>query len=577
MPHTIQPIRPPLHAAQLKMPPTNILPNATHFEKLSRKDYSERTVSDDSVSPSTFGLDKHGLGNQRCEHWNLPTAALYEHAIINGEAQMASGGPLVVRTGRHTGRAAKDKFFVDEPSSRDSIAWGDVNQRMTETTFDWLRRKATAYMQNRTVYVMDVFVGQDKEYRLPVRVITETAWHALFVRTMFIRPTDEELATHIPKFTVLHVPGMLTDPATDGVNSSTVIALNMGTGLSIIAGTFYAGEIKKCAFTAMNYYLPKQGVLSMHAAANIGEKGDTAIFFGLSGTGKTTLSTDPKRQLIGDDEHGWSEKGVFNIEGGCYAKVIKLDQESEPVIWKTTRSFGTILENTIMDPVTRQLDLSDGSITENTRAAYPLHCIPNFKEDAQGGIPKNIFMLTCDAFGVLPPISRLTPAQAELMFLLGYTAKVAGTEQGVTKPSATFSTCFGLPFMPLQPTVYSKMLREKLLKDNVNVWLINTGWSGGVYGVGKRFSIKHTRALLDAALEGVLDGAQFAEHPVFKLHMPTSCPNVPAEVLDPRTTWADKDAYDAQCKELAALMNKAFKKFEGSVSDDVKACLPENA
>lgn len=558
------------------MPPTDILPNATHTEKLSRKDYAERTISSESVCASEYGLDKHGLGNQRLEHWNLPTASLYEHAIINGEAQMASGGPLVVRTGRHTGRAAKDKFFVDEPSSRDSIAWGDVNQRMTETTFDWLRRKGTAYMQNRTVYVMDVYVGQDKEFRLPVRVITETAWHALFVRTMFIRPTDEELKTHVPKFTILHVPGMLTDPATDGVNSSTVIALNMGNGLAIIAGTFYAGEIKKCAFTAMNYYLPKQGVLSMHAAANVGEKGDTAIFFGLSGTGKTTLSTDPKRQLIGDDEHGWSERGVFNIEGGCYAKVIKLDPESEPVIWKTTRSFGTVLENTVMDPVTRQLDLSDGSITENTRAAYPLHCIPNFKEDAQGPVPKNIFMLTCDAFGVLPPISRLTPAQAELMFLLGYTAKVAGTEQGVTKPSATFSTCFGLPFMPLQPTVYSKMLREKLHKDKVSVWLINTGWSGGAYGVGHRFAIKHTRALLDAALEGKLAEAEVAEHPVFKLLMPKACPGVPEEILDPRNTWSDKAAYDAQCKELAALMVKAFKKFEGSVDDDVKQCLPTN-
>jgi len=530
------------------------------------------------VSPSNHGLENHGLVNLRNVYWNLPTASLYEHAIKREEGQFCHLGPLVTRTGKHTGRAAKDKFIVKEPSSEDKISWGDINKSMTEDGFFWLNKKTNAYLQNRDVYVMDVFAGADERYRMPVRVVTENACHALFVRAMFIRPTDEELKTHKPEFTVIHAPGLQANPEFDEVRSETFIAMHFGKRRVLIGGTFYSGEIKKSIFSAMNYYLPQQGVLSMHASANIGTKGKsegkTAVFFGLSGTGKTTLSADSERYLIGDDEHGWSDDGIFNIEGGCYAKVIRLSREAEPEIWETTRRFGTILENVGIDPVHRRLDLSDASLTENTRAAYPIRYIPNHKPDGMGGQPSDVVMLTADAFGVLPPVSKLTPEQAQYWFLAGYTAKVAGTEQGVTEPEATFSACFGAPFMPLNPTVYAKMLGERIEKHNVRVWLLNTGWTGGPYGTGERMSIKHTRAMLHAALDGGLDDVEYREDPYFGLQIPTSCPDVPDEVLDPKSTWADKDAYDAKAKHLAKAFHEAFGQYVEHVDDAVKNAGP---
>lgn len=532
----------------------------------------------EGVAISTYGLEHHGLVNLRNVYWNLPTAALYEHALRRDEGHFAHQGPLVTRTGKHTGRAAKDKYVVQEGDAADKVMFGDINKPMTDDGFFWLNKKVNAYFQNRDAYVMDVYAGADDRYRMPVRVVTENACHALFVRAMFLRPTDEELATHEPKFTVLHAPGLQANPEYDETQRGTFIATHFGKRRVLIGGTYYSGEIKKSVFSAMNYYLPQQGVLSMHASANIGTKGKsegkTAVFFGLSGTGKTTLSADVERYLIGDDEHGWSDDGVFNIEGGCYAKVIRLDREAEPEIWETTRRFGTILENVGMNETTRRLDLSDASLTENTRAAYPIKYIPNHKPDGKGGHPSDVVMLTADAFGVLPPISKLTPAQAQYWFLAGYTAKVAGTEQGVTEPVATFSACFGEPFMPLNPTVYAKMLGEKIEKHNVRVWLINTGWSGGPYGVGKRMSIQHTRSMLHAALDGDLDSVDYGEDPVFGLQIPKTCPNVPDEVLQPRETWSDKDGYDSKAKDLAGRFHEAFKKYVEHVTDDVKKAGP---
>ncbi|EDQ90899.1 uncharacterized protein MONBRDRAFT_18344 [Monosiga brevicollis MX1] len=555
--------------------PISVTGAARMEQKLEDKPYGDRPISAVSVNPSSHGLDTLGIGNTLEEHWNLPSAALYEHAIQRGEGRIVHLGPLCVRTGKHTGRAAGDKYFVKEPGSEEHIAWGGGNQEMSEQNFEWLYRKATAYYQNRSVYVMDVKAGHDSKNCLPARVVTETAWHALFVRTMFIRPEDEELGDHVPQFTVLHVPGMKANPAEDGTKSETFIALHMTRRVAIIGGTFYAGEVKKCIFTACNYYFPLRGVLTMHAAANMGKEGDVAVFFGLSGTGKTTLSADPERDIIGDDEHCWSDDTVSNIEGGCYAKVIRLSKEAEPDIWRTTRQFGTIIENVVMNPVTRRLDLSDGSITENTRAAYPLHFIKNRREDGLGGIPTNVVMLTCDAFGVLPPISKLTAHQASFWFLSGYTAKVAGTELGVKEPQATFSACFGLPFMPLRPTVYAKMLREKIEKHNVHVWLLNTGWTGGAYGEGKRFSIQMTRKLLSSALNGHLTQVEYTTDSIFNLSFPKSCEGVESELLDPRNTWSDKAAYDKQAKSLAAACVKAFKPYESLVDPAVLASGPK--
>eukprot|EP01104_Vermistella_antarctica_P013170 TRINITY_DN3952_c0_g1_i1.p1 TRINITY_DN3952_c0_g1~~TRINITY_DN3952_c0_g1_i1.p1 ORF type:complete len:585 (+),score=124.35 TRINITY_DN3952_c0_g1_i1:71-1825(+) len=554
------------------------------------------------VAWSDNGLEKFGLINLGHQHWNLPTADLVEKALRSNEGSLAHNGPLIVRTGTHTGRAARDKYIVKEETTENTIDWGDVNRPMTEKAWLGLNKKSNSYMQNRDVYVMDVYAGADPAHRMAVRVVTETAWHALFVRNMFLRPPNADFKDFNPDLLIVHTPGLAANPEFDQVRSNTFIAMNFVKRRVLIGGTYYAGEIKKSAFTAMNYYLPAKGILSMHASANVswGSKqtpsevekslesdecsgteavkggtkteeilGRTAVFFGLSGTGKTTLSADPSRMLVGDDEHGWSDNGVFNIEGGCYAKVIALDRDAEPEIWNTTRRFGTVLENVGIDMVTRRLDLSDNSLTENTRAAYPIHFIPNARLDGRGGIPTDVVMLTADAFGVLPPIAKLTRDQAMYWFLLGYTSKMAGTEIGVLEPSATFSSCFGLPFMPRPPTVYAKLLGEKIDKHKVRVWLINTGWTGGVYGVGTRMKIKHTRAMLHAALDDKLDDVKTITDPVFGLHVPERVPDVPTSILDPRSTWKDPSAYDTQAAEIVKGFRVQMKKYVGKASEDV--------
>lgn len=523
---------------------------------------------------SQFGLENHGIQNVNNVYWNLSTASLYEEVIRRREGRLAHLGPLVVRTGEYTGRSPNDKFIVREPSSADKIWWGKVNRAMEPDKFETLRLRLLAYLQGKDLFVQDAFAGADPQYRLPIRIITETAWHSLFARNMFIQAKTDELASYIPQFTVIDAPNFHAIPEVDGTRSVVFIVINFGARLVLIGGTQYAGEIKKSIFTVMNYLLPQQNILSMHCSANIGTKGDVAIFFGLSGTGKTTLSADPSRTLIGDDEHGWSDHGVFNFEGGCYAKVINLSATSEPEIYETTRRYGTILENVGFNSTTGRLDLNDDSLTENTRAAYPISHIPNATRDGLGGHPTNIIMLTADAFGVLPPIAKLTPAQAMYHFLSGYTAKVGGTEKGVTEPQATFSTCFGAPFMALSPNVYANLLGEKIAKHKVNVWLVNTGWSGGSYGVGQRMKIAYTRALVHAALDGALNNVPMVPDPNFGFGVPTACPDVPADVLNPRNTWADKAAYDTQARKLAAMFIENFKEFASQVSDQVRAAGP---
>ena len=511
------------------------------------------------------GLEEHGIRTSRPVHRNLGTAALYEHVIRRQEGELAIDGPLVCKTGAHTGRSPNDKFVVREPSSEKHVAWGKVNRPLEPAQFEALKRDMLAHLANQELYVQDLYAGADAKYRLPVRFIQELAWQNLFVRNLFIVPPAADLDGFSPQFTVITAPSFKASPERHGTRSDVAIVVNMGTREVLIAGTSYAGENKKSIFTVLNYLLPLQGVLSMHCSANIGQNGDTALFFGLSGTGKTTLSSDPQRQLIGDDEHGWSDDGVFNFEGGCYAKMIRLSAEAEPQIYATTRRFGTVLENVTLDPATRVLDLDDASVTENTRGAYPIEFIDNAVPSGRGGHPENIVMLTADAFGVLPPIARLTPEAAMYHFLSGYTAKVAGTEKGVKDPTATFSTCFGAPFLPLNPNVYARALGERIARYKARVWLVNTGWTGGAFGVGKRMSIAHTRAMITAALSGQLDDVQYQRHPVFNLEMPTSCPGVPSDVLDPRSTWADKTAYDAQAKKLAAMFVDNFKTFEADV------------
>jgi phosphoenolpyruvate carboxykinase (ATP) len=523
---------------------------------------------------SAYGLDQHGLRNVNAVYWNLSTSLLYEEAIRRREGRLVHLGPLVVRTGQHTGRSPNDKFVVREPGSEGNVWWGKVNQPMPAEKFELLKKRMLAYLQGKDLFVQDCYAGADPAYQLPIRIICEMAWHALFARNMFIQARPEELAGHAPQFTVIDAPHFHADPETDGTRSEVFIALNFAQKLVLIGGTQYAGEIKKSIFTVMNYLLPLQGVLSMHCSANVGPEGDTAVFFGLSGTGKTTLSADPSRTLIGDDEHGWSDRGVFNFEGGCYAKVIRLSPTAEPEIYATTRRFGTVLENVAFESATGRLDLNDDALTENTRAAYPISHIGNARRDGLGGHPRNIIMLTADAFGVLPPIARLTPAQAMYHFLSGYTAKVAGTEKGVTEPTATFSACFGAPFMALSPTVYADLLGRKISEHQVNVWLVNTGWSGGPYGVGQRMPIAHTRAMVAAALGGGLEGVATRPDPVFGVGVPVSCPGVPAEVLDPRQTWADAGAYDAQARKLAAMFKKNFEAFAAEVPEEVAAAGP---
>ena len=519
-------------------------------------------------------LEMHGITNVKRIYWNLSPAQLIEQSVIRGEGKLADLGPLVVLTGKHTGRSPKDKYVVREPSSMDHVWWGNVNQPYEEEKFGKLLDKYLGYLQQRELFVQDLFAGADSKHRIAIRVITDTAWQNLFAQNMFLRPAEEELLNYQPEWTILGIPSFHTNPALDGVRSEVSIMLHPGKKLVLIAGSEYGGEIKKSVFTILNYVMPLRNVLSMHCSANIGKNGDSALFFGLSGTGKTTLSADPNRGLIGDDQHGWSDDGIFNFEGGCYAKVIHLSPEAEPDIFQTTRRFGTLLENVVMDPDTRIVDLDDGSITENTRASYPLTQIANYVASGKGDHPKNIVFLTADAFGVMPPISKLTPAQAMYHFLLGYTAKVAGTEKGITEPQATFSTCFGAPFMVHHPTVYAKMLGEKIAKYNVKIWLVNTGWTGGPYGVGSRMKIAYTRKMLSAVLNGSLDDVIYEQDPVFGLHIPTSCPDVPPDVLKPRNTWTDKLAYDAQAKKLAEMFKKSFKAFEEEASQEVRNAGP---
>jgi phosphoenolpyruvate carboxykinase (ATP) len=492
---------------------------------------------------------------------NLSAPALYEHAVSKKEAVITAGGALCARTGKHTARSPQDRFVVREPSCEGNVWWSDQNAAIDEAAFDKICGKVQNYLSDREVYQRDCYAGSDPGNRLNVRVYTELAWHSLFVSSLLIEPPAAELPGFAPQFTVICVPGFTALPQVDGTRGSAFILLNFRKKTVLIGGTAYAGEIKKAVFTVMNYLLPLRGVMPMHCSANVGKKDDTAIFFGLSGTGKTTLSSDPLRRLIGDDEHGWSDNGIFNFEGGCYAKVINLNAEAEPQIYATTGRFGTVLENVVYDKDTRVLDLNDGSLTENTRSAYPLHFIDNAIKGAAFPHPKNIVMLTYDAFGVLPPIAKLSPEQAMYHFISGYTAKVANTEMGIKEPKATFSTCFGAPFMLHHPTVYAELLEKKMKASKAECWLINTGLCGGPYGVGKRMSIKHTRALLNSALDGALSKVKFTKDPVFGFQIPEKCPGVPAEVLNPREAWADKKLYDAKCKELAGLFAANFKKF----------------
>jgi phosphoenolpyruvate carboxykinase (ATP) len=518
-------------------------------------------------------LEKLGLKYARNVYWNLTPPALYEEAVRRSEGLVALDGPLVVATGKHTGRSANDKFIVRDEETEARVNWGTVNKPLSPEQFKLLHARVLAYLQGRDLFVQDCAVGADPQYKVAVRAVTERAWHSLFARNMFLGPAD---GSHMGEpFTLLHAPGFKADPAVDGTASPTFIILNFTERVILIGGTEYAGEIKKSMFTVMNYLLPQKSVMSMHCSANVGKQGDGAIFFGLSGTGKTTLSADPERSLVGDDEHGWSARGVFNIEGGCYAKVIRLSREAEPEIYETTRRFGTVLENVVIDPETRRLDLDSEKLTENTRASYTLDAIPNMIADGQAGIPSNIIFLTADAFGVLPPISRLTPAQAMYHFLSGYTAKVAGTEIGVTEPKATFSACFGAPFMPLHPGVYAKLLGERMAHASAKAWLVNTGWSGGPYGVGKRMKIQFTRAMVSAALSGALDDVKTVAHPIFGVGVPEAVPNVPSEVLDPRKTWPDPAAYDAAAKKLAAMFEKNFEQYADGVTPEIRAAGPK--
>ncbi|HEV7264359.1 MAG TPA: phosphoenolpyruvate carboxykinase [Falsiroseomonas sp.] len=505
-------------------------------------------------------------------HANLTAPGLYAHALQRGEGRLSEDGAFMAVTGQHTGRSVQDKFVVDDPEVHDAVWWGKINRPMPPAKFAGLTAKVRSWLgQKPQLFTQDLYAGADPAHRIRVRLVTTNAWHALFARNMFIRPAREELDSFKPDYVILHAPEYEANPEEDGCRSTTCIALSFAARTICIAGTSYAGEIKKSIFTVMNWILPERGVLPMHCSANVGKGGDAALFFGLSGTGKTTLSSDPERALVGDDEHGWSDEGIFNFEGGCYAKVIKLSREAEPQIWDATHRFGAVLENVVGDDY-GSLDLDDNGLTENTRSCYPIEFIPNTVPGGQAGKPKNVVMLTADAFGVLPPIAKLTPAQAMYHFLSGYTARVAGTEKGMGKePQATFSTCFGAPFLPRHPEVYGRMLEQRIKRDGAQVWLVNTGWTGGAYGTGKRMSIQHTRALLRAALDGSLAKAEFVRDPFFGLMIPKAVPGIPSEVLNPRETWADKDAYDRQAKQLVSLFEKNFATFADAVGDDVRA------
>lgn len=527
------------------------------------------------LKSSKSGIETSGIESAKQIFWNLTPAELTEHALLNKEGVLAENGALMCDTGKFTGRSPKDKFVVKDENTEGTVWWGDINFPFTPENFDALEAKMLAFIKDKTLYVRDAYAGEHPDYRLNLRVINTQAWQNLFCYNMFLRPNTEELANFIPNFKILCVPEFEANPTIDGTRQSNFTIVNFTKRTILIGGTAYAGEMKKGIFSVLNYILPHEHkVLSMHCSANVGENNDTAIFFGLSGTGKTTLSADASRHLIGDDEHGWAEDGVFNFEGGCYAKVIDLSKEKEPEIWDAIK-FGSILENTRFIPNTRTPDYKNKSVTENTRTSYPIHYINNALEVSRGPIPQNIFFLTADAFGTLPPISKLTAGQAMFHFISGYTAKVAGTEVGVLEPQATFSACFGAAFLPLHPTNYAELLGEKMKKNKVNVWLINTGWTGGAYGVGKRMSLPYTRAMINAALEGKLDNVKYENHPVFGVAMPLEVPNVPSEILNPRNTWSDKGAYDEKANHLAGLFTKNFQKYADFANEEILAGAPK--
>ncbi len=521
-----------------------------------------------------IGLESVGLKNTGRQWWNLSPSSLVEHALIKGQGQLADNGALLVSTGKFTGRSPKDKYVVKDVNTENTIWWGDVNHPIEVEHYEKILAKMQSYLQGRELYCRDVYAGADPNYRISVRVVNTLPWANMFVNNMFISPNPEDLENFQPEWTVIAAPGFQANPATDGTRQENFSIINFTRKIILVGGSGYTGEIKKGVFTVINYVLPMEGVLSMHCSANVGRKSDTAIFFGLSGTGKTTLSADPDRKLIGDDEHGWTKDSVFNIEGGCYAKTIDLSPEREPDIYHAIK-HGAIVENMKFYPKSRKLNYKDDTITQNIRVSYPVNHIENIMELSVGEVPKNIFFLTCDAFGVLPPISRLSKQQAMYQFISGYTAKIAGTEEGIVEPQAVFSSCFGEPFLPLHPTRYAEMLGEKLDEHETNVWLINTGWTGGPYGVGSRIKLKFTRAMITAVLNGWIEGVEYITDPIFNLLMPTSVPNVPAEVLSPRNTWADKAAYDKKAQELAKLFNDNFTQYSDFASDEIKAAAPK--
>jgi phosphoenolpyruvate carboxykinase (ATP) len=534
----------------------------------------EAFVQETGLRNSEFGADKFGFKGLAKVSWNLLEPALYEHALGRNEARLTSCGALVADTGAHTGRSPKDKFIVLDEMTRDTI-WWDNNGQLSQEQFNTLFDDFIAHAKGKELFAQDLYGGADPIYRIKTRVFTEYAWHSLFIRTLLIRPDRADLASFVPDLTIVDLPSFKADPKRHGVRSETIIAIDFSRKIVLIGNSSYAGEMKKSVFSTLNYYLPGRGVMPMHCSANVGEKGDTALFFGLSGTGKTTLSADPKRTLLGDDEHGWSKDGIFNFEGGCYAKTIKLSAEAEPDIYAASQRFGTVLENVIIDPDTRVPDFDDKSKTENTRSAYPLHFIPNASRSGQAGHPKNIIMLTADAFGVMPPIARLTPAEAMYHFLSGYTAKVAGTEKGVKDPEATFSTCFGQPFLPRHPTEYGNLLRKLIAEHKVDCWLVNTGWTGGKFGIGSRMPIKATRALLSAALDGSLKNGKFRTDPYFGFAVPMSVPGIDDALLDPAKTWKDKKDFAETARRLVGMFQKNFERFEKDVDADIKAAAPE--
>jgi phosphoenolpyruvate carboxykinase (ATP) len=531
-------------------------------------------VQETGTRNGAFGADKFGFEGLEAVHWNVTAPRLYEHAIAAGEAKLAYGGALVADTGVHTGRSPKDKFIVKDAMTERTV-WWDNNGSITPQQFEQLHQDFLAHAKGKVLFAQDLYTGAAPRHRLKARVFTEYAWHSLFIRNLLIRPESSELRNFVPTLTILDLPSFKADPTRHGVRSETIIAVDFSRRMVLIGGTSYAGEMKKAVFTTLNYLLPSESVMPMHCSANAGPRGDVALFFGLSGTGKTTLSADPSRTLLGDDEHGWEPQGIFNFEGGCYAKTIRLSAEAEPEIYATTHRFGTVLENVVLDPETRVPDFDDGSKTENTRCAYPLEFIPNASKTGRAGSPSNIIMLTADAFGVMPPIAKLTPAQAMYHFLSGYTAKVAGTEKGVVDPEATFSTCFGAPFMPRHPSEYGNLLRELIAAHAVDCWLVNTGWTGGKFGTGRRMPIKVTRTLLSAALDGSLKNASFRTDPYFGFSVPTSVPGVEPHLLYPFKTWRDKADFDQTARKLVRMFRDNFVRFEGQVDADVKAAAPE--